>query len=88
MYEGEFTHEGDACTFETLLKEFSLSDRALRHVAEIVHDVDLKDEKFERTEAAGFTLVIDGIARTYKDDAERLERSAPIFEDLYRQFRR
>ncbi|HKV69742.1 MAG TPA: chromate resistance protein ChrB domain-containing protein [Gemmatimonadales bacterium] len=88
MYEGEFTHEGDACTFETLLTRFSLDDRALRHISEIVHDVDLKDEKFERPEAAGFALVIEGIARTYKDDAERLERSAPIFEDLFRQFRR
>lgn len=88
MYEGEFTHEGDACTFETLLAHFSLKDRPLRHIAEIVHDVDCKDEKFGRDEAAGFALVIEGIARTYKDDAERLERSAPIFEDLYRQFRR
>ena len=88
MYEGEFTHEGDACTFETLLTRFSLDDPALRQIAEIVHDVDLKDDKFGRPEAAGFALVIEGIARTYKDDAERLERSAPIYEDLYRQFGR
>ena len=88
MYEGEFTHEGDACTFETLLAHFSLKDRSLRHIAEIVHDVDCKDEKFGRDEAAGFAMVIEGIARTYKEYAERLERSAPIFEDLHRQFRR
>ena len=87
MYEGEFTHEGDACTFETLLARFSLDDPALRQIAEIVHDVDCKDEKFGRTEAAGFALVIEGIARTYKGDVERLERATPIFEDLFRQLR-
>lgn len=86
MYEGEFTHEGDACTFETLLGRFSLDDPALRQISEIVHDVDCKDEKFGRAEAAGFALVIDGIARTCKEDEERLERSTPIFEDLYRHF--
>lgn len=86
MYEGEFTHEGDACTFETLLARFAPADPALRQIAEIVHDVDCKDEKFGRAEAAGFALVIEGIARTYGDDAERLERSAAIFEDLYRHF--
>lgn len=88
MFEGEFTHEGDACTFETLLARFAPDEPALRQIAEIVHDIDCKDGKFERTEASGFALVIEGIARTYKNDAERLERSAPIFEDLYRQFRR
>jgi len=86
MYEGEFTHEGDACTFETLLRRFSLDDPALRQIAEIVHDVDCKDEKFGRAEAAGFALVIDGIARTCKEDEDRLERATPIFEDLYRHF--
>jgi len=86
MYEGEFTHEGDACTFETLLRRFSLDDPALGQISEIVHDVDCKDEKFGRAEAAGFALVIDGVARTCKEDEERLERSTPIFEDLYRHF--
>lgn len=88
MYEGEFTHEGEACTFETLLTRFELGDPALRQIAEIVHDVDCKDEKFGRPETSGFAMVIEGIARTYKEDAERLERSAPIFEDLYRQLGR
>lgn len=86
MFEGEFTHEGDACTFETLLTRFALDDPALRQIAEIVHDVDCKDEKFGRAEAAGFALVIDGIARTCKEDADRLERATPIFEDLYHHF--
>src|SRR6266540_3008799 len=43
MFEAEFTHEGDLCTFEVLLRHFDIKDAALRQIAEIVHDIDLKD---------------------------------------------
>src|SRR5262249_61636995 len=43
MFEAEFTHEGDLCTFAVLLSRFGLSAPALRAIAEMVHDVDLKD---------------------------------------------
>ena len=88
MYEAEFTHEGANCTFETLLERFSLRDRALRAIAEIVHDIDCKDEKFERAEAPGLALVVDGIARAHTDDAARIERAAAVFDDLYAHFER
>ena len=83
MYQGEFTHEGDRCTFETLLLRFGLADPALRTLAEIVHDVDCKDEKFGRAEAAGIASLIGGLVLAYPDDAERLERGAAVFEGLY-----
>ena len=53
MYQGEFTHEGDRCTFETLLARFGLTDPALRTLGEIIHDVDCKDEKFGRARRPG-----------------------------------
>ena len=62
MFEAEFTHEGDSCTFEVLLERGGLNDPALRAIAEIVHDIDLKDDKFGRTEVAGIRTLIDGIA--------------------------
>jgi hypothetical protein len=41
MFEGDYTHEGDRCTFETLMQRFDLEhDDALRAIAEMVHDVD------------------------------------------------
>jgi hypothetical protein len=83
MYQGEFTHEGDRCTFETLMVRFGLTDPALRTLAEIVHDVDCKDEKFGRAEAAGIASLIGGLVLAYPDDAERLERGATVFEGLY-----
>jgi len=83
MFQGEYTHEGDRCTFETLLLRFGLTDPALRALGEIVHDVDCKDDKFSRPEAAGIASLIDGLALAYLDDAERLERGGAVFEGLY-----
>jgi hypothetical protein len=83
MYQGEFTHEGDRCSFETLLAHFGLTDPALRGLGEIVHDVDCKDGKFGRPEAAGVASLIGGLAIAYPEDAERLERGAAVFEGLY-----
>jgi hypothetical protein len=83
MYQGEFTHEGERCTFETLLAHFGLADPALRALGEIVHDVDCKDEKYGRPEAAGIASLIGGLVLAYPDDAERLERGAAVFEGLY-----
>ena len=83
MFEAEYTHEGDRCTFETLLRRFGLADPALGEIAEIVHDIDLKDGKFSREDAAGIERVLAGIAAASPDDATRLERGAALFDDLY-----
>jgi hypothetical protein len=83
MFEAEYTHEGDHCTFETLLERAELRDRALIAIAEIVHDIDCKDEKFGREEAAGVAALVRGIARANPDDGARLERGAAAFDDLY-----
>jgi hypothetical protein len=83
MFDAEFTHEGDLCTFEVLVRRFGLDDPSLRHVAEIVHDIDLKDAKFGREEAAGIGQLVAGIAAAHPDDEERLARGTALFEDLY-----
>jgi len=87
MFEAEYTHEGDRCTFETLLGRAGLRDRTLIAIAEIVHDIDCKDEKFGREEAAGVAAMVRGIARTNPADAARLERGAAAFDDLYASLR-
>ena len=88
MFEGEFTHEGDLCTFETLCRHFRLQDAALAAIGEVVHDIDFKDNQFDRPETAGIRMVIDGIARSHPDDAARLQRGAAVLDDLYGQFRK
>ena len=87
MYEGEYTHEGDRCTFEVLLARAGLDDPALAAIGEIVHDIDLKDGKFGREEASGIARVMDGIAAANKDDERRVERGAAVLDDLYQFFR-
>jgi hypothetical protein len=88
MFQAEFTHDGDRCTFEVLLDRLGLDDRALRALAEIVHDIDLKDAKFGRPEAPGIDRLIAGIAMSHRDDETRLARGAAVFEDLYGYFSR
>lgn len=86
MFQAEFTHEGDRCTFEVLLQRMKLNDAALRTIGEIIHDIDLKDAKFDRQEAVGIDCVITGICRAYKDDEARLARGSALFDDLYASF--
>jgi len=83
MFEAEYTHEGDRCTFETLVRRFGLRDPALRAIAEIVHDIDCKDAKFGRAEATGVERLLAGIARKHATDATRLRRGAAVFDNLY-----
>ncbi len=85
MFEGEFTHEGDRCTFETLCRHFKIKDPALAAIGEIVHDIDCKDDKFGRPETPGLRLVLDGITRSHGDDESRLARGAAMLDDLYEQ---
>jgi hypothetical protein len=87
MVGGEFTHEGDRCTFETLLARAGLSDPALAKVAEIVHDIDVKDGKFARPEAAGIAQVLTGLFQSYPEDKARLTRGFALFDELYESFR-
>lgn len=84
MPSAEFTHEGEDCTFETMLKRFGLrEDQALVELAEIVHDIDLKDDKFHRLEAAGLNAIVNGLSETLRDDRKVIQQTDPIFDALY-----
>jgi hypothetical protein len=83
MFEGEFTHEGDLCTFESLLAHVRLQDKALGAIAEIVHDIDLKDEKYQRAETSGIAAMIAGIAANETDDERRIAEGSHILDAAY-----
>ncbi|MER8823699.1 MULTISPECIES: chromate resistance protein ChrB domain-containing protein [unclassified Mesorhizobium] len=87
MFDGEITHEGDRCSFEVLLTRAGLGDPALQAIAEIVHDIDLKDGKFGRDETTGIASLIAGIAMTNKGDEQRIAQGGPVFDNLYQYFR-
>ncbi len=88
MFDAEFTHVGDKCTFEVLLERMRLDDRALGHIAEAVHDIDVKDGKFGSAHAAGLETLLAGVALRSASDEERLARGSQVFDDLYEVFKR
>jgi hypothetical protein len=84
MFEGEFTHDGNRCTFEVLLGVSGRGDdRGLAAIAQIVHDLDVRDDRYQRPETAGVAALIDGIVSRVDDDHRRLVESAPLFDALY-----
>ena len=83
MVGGEFTHEKNRCTFETLVGRIGLPDKGVSAIAEIVHDLDLKDVKFNRPEAPGVRMLLDGLMARCEQDQERIERALAIFDDLH-----
>lgn len=88
MVDVEFTHHGDDCTFETLLKRFSITDPAARRIGEMIHDADLEDGKFQRPECTGLDLLFKGWTRLGLSDAELLERGFGCFDALYAALRK
>lgn len=83
MTGAEFTHIGDLCTFEVIVKSFGIKDKAVRKIAEIVHDLDVKDDKYGNPEAPGVEEFLMGIRKTVKNDSDALERGMAVFEMLY-----
>lgn len=83
MKDGEITHSGDHCTFEVLIKSFGIKDKAVRKIAELVHKLDIKDDKFISPEAKGIGEILLGIRKTGRDDKDILEKGMDVFEMLY-----
>ena len=77
---------GDRCTFEVMIGHVGLGDAALSAIGEIIHDIDLKDGKYGRAEAAGVRSLIAGITASSSDDTDRLARGSALLDDLYRSF--
>jgi hypothetical protein len=87
MFDAEFTHVGASCTFEVLVRAFGLQrDPALSAIAEIVHDIDCKDDSYLRDETPETARALaDLYARQSSDDA-RLDEGGFLFENLYAMF--
>jgi len=83
FHGGGFGHRGDDCTFETLCKEFQVRDTTVQAIGQIVHDADLEDEKFGRSEGSGLDRVLVGWAKQNVSDEELLRRGMQLIEGLY-----
>ena len=87
MFEAEFTHEGDLCSFEVLILRTNLKDHALNKIAEIVHDIDLKDKKYGHEETVGFDQLVKGIVSRIDSDEERLQKASDMLDNFYEIFK-
>jgi hypothetical protein len=86
MYAGGFGHRGGLCTFEVLCEEFAITARPVTRIAEIVHDLDLKEQKYSAPEAAVIGRMVDGLRAAHADDATLLENGIGMFDALARSF--
>jgi hypothetical protein len=86
MYIGDFGHHGERCTFETLAARFALRDPAVASIAQIVHDLDMKEARYNRPEAPAVGRLVEGLRQMHKDDGALLEQGIAMFEALSRSF--
>ena len=86
MFGVDFSHQGDHCTFETLCAVFGIRQPAISRIAAVVHDLDLKDERFGAPEAATVGAMIEGLQLAYADDDALLVQGMTMFDSLYRSF--
>ncbi len=83
----ELGHHGGACSFETILGRYELTDPVLWKLAELVHEADLDDERFDAPEARGLDVALRGLSMVC-DDQRVLALTGPLFDGLYEYFRR
>lgn len=83
----ELTHHGPDCTFETILRRYDLADPVLWKLAEVVHEADIEDDRFDAPDAPGLDAVLRGLSMTL-DDPGVLAVAEPVFDGLYEYYRR
>ena len=82
-FDAEFGHHGTNCTFETFCERFGIDDPAVRHIARIVHDLDLKESTYGEAETATIGRLVEGLRRARHDDDALLRSGIDMFEALY-----
>jgi hypothetical protein len=87
MFDAEYTHDGDLCSFEVMIRRLGLDQKLYARLAEIIHDIDLKDEKFGRPETAGIKTLFSAIFTAHPKDEERIEIGGKILDDLYEHYK-
>jgi hypothetical protein len=87
MRGAELGHHGGDCSFETILRRHDLTDPVLWQIAQIVHEADLADDRFDAPAAAGLNIALRGLSMTGTDE-QTLAVSGPVFDGLYEYHRR
>ncbi|MCU1650917.1 MAG: chromate resistance protein [Pseudonocardia sp.] len=83
----ELSHHNGDCSFETILRRYELADPVLWRIAEIIHEADLDDERYDAPEAAGLDIALRGLSMISTDE-DTLTHTGPLFDGLYEYYRR
>lgn len=82
MYRGDFSHDGELCTFEVLLQRFKLKSASLKRLAEIIHDIDIGDDRYQHPATGGVRAILDGIISSTPNDVDRLALGSKCLDHL------
>jgi hypothetical protein len=78
----ELHHRGELCTFDVIIQDYKLTDKALLRMARVINAADT-----DRTDAdplaAGFEAIAVGYSLRYPDDQENIERQFEVYDALY-----
>jgi hypothetical protein len=80
---GRFGHVGSLCTFEVMVRSFSIEESAVKTVSEIIHQLDVKDGTYWHPEAAGIEAILSGWRLSDMSDLELESHGIALFEGLY-----
>lgn len=78
----EYSHEGDYCTFDYIIKKHGIEDPAIRQIATIVRGADT-DSFGLAPQAAGLWAISAGLSYNFVDDHEQLAIGMKIYDALY-----
>lgn len=78
----EYTHYGQDCTFDYLIKKYKITDPAIHAMAPIVRGADTDHHELA-AQASGLWAISAGLAYNHKDDYELLEKGMLIYDGLY-----
>jgi hypothetical protein len=78
----EYTHYGDECTFDYIVKKHHIKDNAIKTLAMIVRGADT-DRHDIASQASGLWAISAGLAYNIKDDHELLQKGMMIYDSLY-----
>ena len=78
----EYSHNGDDCTFDYIVKRHKITDTAVHRIAKIVRGADT--DSFDLApEAAGLWAISAGLSHNFKDDQEQLAIGMKLYDALY-----
>jgi len=78
----ELGHHDGLCSFETIIRKYELTDKALLRMARIIHAADT--DEFETDPlAAGLEAIAVGYSLRFPDDRENLDHQFDMYDALY-----